>query len=169
MEDDYTLQIDNALAMLAEKIVEINTRIDNLSTVDLPTDVIEMYAKAKVVDKYIAVGVPVNVALSIVGIEVDTDMLSNVPEKGVEQSEVLEGYQTTMRSLQSSIEALKAVFDYAKMYDDKEEDTKANTEGQMLVEEEDHHEENFTQKEGVSDEEEETNETDTDEKDSKED
>jgi hypothetical protein len=152
MEDEYTLQIDNALAMLAEKIAEINTRIDNLSAIDLPTDVIEMYAKAKVVDRYVAMGVPVNAALAIVGIDIDTDMLAaNV----VEQSEVIEGYQTAIRSLQSSIDALKAVFDYAKMYDDKEDDTeKAMTEDDT---------------EGVSDETEETNETDTDEEDSKED
>jgi hypothetical protein len=156
MEDEYTLQIDNALAMLAEKIAEVNTRIDNLSTVDLPTDVIEMYAKAKVVDKYIAMGVPVNAALAIVGIEVDTDMLSNAPEKGIEQSEVIEGYQTTMRSLQSSIDALKSVFDYAKMYDDKEEDTNKE----------------MTEEEGVPNEEEDTSEATedgTDEEDSKED
>jgi hypothetical protein len=154
MEDEYTLQIDSALAMLAEKIAEVNTRIDNLSTVDLPTDVIEMYAKAKVVDRYVAMGVPVNAALAIVGIEVDTDMLSNVPEKAIETEEVLEGYQTTMRSLQSSIDALKAVFDYAKMYDDKEDTDKAMTE---------------EEEEGVSDETEETTEDDTDEEDSKED
>jgi hypothetical protein len=159
MEDEYTLQIDNALAMLAEKIAEVNQRIDNLSTIDLPTDVIEMYAKAKVVDRYVTMGVPVNAALAIVGIEVDTDMLSNVPEKGIEQSEVLEGYQTTMRSLQSSIEALKAVFDYAKMYDDKEEE---DTDKEMTEDD----------TEGVSDETEETSEATedgTDEEDSKED
>jgi hypothetical protein len=155
MEDDYTLQIDSALAMLAEKIAEVNQRIDNLSTVDLPTDVIEMYAKAKVVDKYVAMGVPVNTALAIVGIELPTDILSNVPEKGIEQSEVLEGYQTTMRSLQSSIEALKSVFDYAKMYDDKEDDT----DKEMTEEEE----------EEVPDETEEASEDVTAEEDSKED
>jgi hypothetical protein len=153
MEDEYTLQIDSALAMLAEKITEVNQRIDNLSTVDLPTDVIEMYAKAKVVDRYVAMGVPVNAALSIVGIELDIP--ENAPEKGIEQSDVLEGYQTTMRSLQSSIEALKAVFDYAKMYDDKEDDS-----DKAMTEEEE---------EGVPDETEETNETDTDKEDSKED
>jgi hypothetical protein len=158
MEDEYTLQIDNALAMLAEKIAEVNQRIDSLSTVDLPTDVIEMYAKAKVVDRYVAMGVPVNAALAIVGIEVDTDMLAS---NTVDQSEVIEGYQTTMRSLQSSIEALKSVFDYAKMYDDKEDDS-----DKAMTEEEE---------EGVSDETEETSETsetsedDTDEEDSKED
>jgi hypothetical protein len=157
MEDEYTLQIDNALAMLAEKITEVNQRIDNLSTVDLPTDVIEMYAKAKVVDRYVAMGVPVNAALAIVGIEIDTDMLSNVPEKVIETDEVLEGYQTTMRSLQSSIDALKAVFDYAKMYDDKEDDSDKATD---MTEDD---------TEGVPDETEETNETDTDEEDSKED
>jgi hypothetical protein len=154
MEDEYTLQIDSALAMLAEKIAEVNTRIDNLSTVDLPTDVIEMYAKAKVVDRYVAMGVPVNAALAIVGIEVDTDMLAS---NAVDQSEVIEGYQTTMRSLQSSIEALKAVFDYAKMYDDKEDDT----DKEMT--------EDDTEGEEVSDETEETNKTDTDEEDSAED
>lgn len=119
MEDEYSLQIDNALATLAEKIGDVNKRIDNLSVVDLPTDVIEMYAKAKVVDTYVSMGVPVQAALAIVGIEVPLDMLSNASEKTIETDDIVEGYQSTMRSLQASIEALKAVFDYSKMYDDE--------------------------------------------------
>jgi hypothetical protein len=131
MEDDYTVQIDKALASLAERINFLDSRIDALQTTELPPEVIEMASKAKIVQVYINMGVPYPIALEIVGIPVPPEAM-NTAVNEEQTNTVPDDYMVTLRSLQSSIDTMKALFELAIGEETKQ------TEAQMLVENEEY-------------------------------
>lgn len=129
--DDYTIELDNALSLIADRI--------NLLTEKIETTRFDIPMEAYLVNYYVhTVGLSIRDALTVVGIPTDNLELAvqNKEPQGVETSEVIEGYQVSMRSLQSSIEALKSIFDAVKDNDDTEVSTCNVTEKELTENEE---------------------------------
>jgi hypothetical protein len=138
MEED-TIALDTALSMLADRINELEQRLEGIAnnpSIDLPSGILEQYSQSRIVGYYVGLGIPVKAALEIVGISTDQLDLSY---EAVNNNEVFTNYSESMRSLQTSLEALKSIFEYAS-------------------------EDDYTQKDIHTDETEETPETNTEQK-----
>lgn len=104
MGEDQDIVIDTALSMIADRINQLEERINNIGTVELPPSIIEQYAQAKVVGYYVSLGVPIKAALQIAGINVDA--LDLTDKEVIESDEVINSYNETMRSLHETIKSL---------------------------------------------------------------